>query len=259
MRLSPSSRPAAAVAAVSVAAALAAAVPPASGQDPVYKRYTPSCAPPGGIVNVAHDFSSIPNKAYETGGTVLWPEVWKGLDGVVETDYAKRFEPARVAFGYREDPFIRGSWIPEFRQPLAMPAPEEFEGLPIVDYQTFIQPYGKDGTEYTNDAHSTIYPDFGPRLYLADKKVKAIRHARTFYMVRGFRKSTTYAHVISSRGKVFRHQRLRPASGDDTCGRTFGELKLHGIKPGTFKVVVNKSRTSKSAAGGASRTIRVTR
>ena len=243
------------LAAIAPIVALAIAAPPASA---VLRDYAPSCAPPKGIVNVAHDFSSHPDKNIHSGGTNVLAEVWIG-DDIKPVEPPNYFEPAgRVEVTYSEDPFLPKHYIPHFRQAVPMPVPEKIGGHPVVDYLAYITPYGKDGTAYSNaDTHGTIYPDFGPRIYLAKTKVKAGRTARVTAMMRGFRDKVMYVHIVSSSGKVLRHVKAGRGEGDDTCGRRVTSVSLKGAKPGQWKLIVNTSRTSKS--GGAKASIRLTR
>lgn len=226
--------------------------------------FTPACVTPGAMTSEMVTYPPTSSMNVTKGETVLVPIVAIGA----RLDPTSRPEGPRLLQGlapmsYEPHPTLPGAFSRTFTQAIAVPTTLTYGGAPVVGYVTYVNQHNDDKSAFfgNSDSQGTLGIDL-KRVILGAKTLRVragFDSARLSIVVTGFRRARTYAHIVSATGRPLRDVPLGVAQGGIPCGVMRSEILFDGATPGTWKVIVNTKARSRSIAGGAVSSIRVTR
>jgi hypothetical protein len=226
--------------------------------------FTLGCVKPGASTSeTINDYPPSANQSVTKGETVLVPSIVRGA----KLDSAALPKSAELPQGlgpmtYTPDA-IPGLYKRTFMQRIKLPATVAYAGGQAVGYITFVNQYNDDKSTYFGNDNSAGYIGIDLKRVIIGAKTLRVRKdsgdVRLAIVATGFRKSQTYAHIVSASGRLLRHVKLSRSASANPCGDARDQILFNGATTGTWKVIVNTSRTSRATAGGAVGTIRVTR
>jgi hypothetical protein len=250
-----------ALAVIAVAVSASAAAPTGVARA---SAFTPDCVKPGASTSeTINNYSPSANQIVTKGETVLVPIIVRGakLDSV-ELPKSAELPQGLGPMTYTPDA-IPGLYKRSFMQRITLPTTVAYAGGQAVGYSTFVNQYNDDKSTYFGNNNSSGYIGIDLKRVIIGAKTLRVRKdfgdARLAIIATGFRKSQTYAHIVSSRGRLLRHVKLSRSASGNPCGDGRDDILFNAATPGTWKVIVNTSRTSRATAGGAVGTIRITR
>jgi hypothetical protein len=252
----------------SVALAMSAVAVSASTGVARASIFTPDCVKPGASTTEMITYPGpSANRIVTKGETVLVPSIRRGAQlhppsaGLPKSAWLPQ-GLGPMTYTPDTDPGFSGQYKRSFMQKITLPSTVAYAGGQAIGYTTFVNQYSDDNTYFgNNDSAGFIGIDL-KRVIIGAKTLrvrKGFGDARLTILTTGFRTSQTYAHIVSSSGRLLRHVKVVGFEGLDPCGDRGGEILFNGATPGPWKVIVNTSKTSRATTGGAVGTIRVTR
>lgn len=245
---------------VPVLAALGAVALAPSSASAVGVALAPTCVKPGAVTTVTATYSSVgpSQQSRQQGRTVIVPSVYAatGSAGGLKQQFAQTspFAP----FTYTPSSTLPGTFDPSFTQQVMLPTATSYIGLPVLSYNTRVEAFDASGmTSFGFDGRTATIEVDVPRVIPSGTRVR--RNTSINVLAVGYgagRKG--YIHVVGPGNKRLRRVEV-PSSPAPGCGRRLVQVSFRGAKPGSFRLVLNTSRTSRSSVGGAAVKVRVTR
>lgn len=235
----------------------------ASGAGARASSFIPDCVRPGATTSQTIDYGQSANQVVAKGETVLVPSIVRGgrLDSLSlpkSSELPQGLAPMTYTPGAMPGLFDR-----TFAQAVTVPTTLSYAGGVAVGYVTFVNQYGEDRSTFFGNSGSAGFVGIDLKRVIIGARTLRVRKSlgdvRLAIDVTGFRRAQTYAHIVSAKGRLLRHVKLSRAASGNTCGDRRDEILFNGATPGTWTVVVNTSRNSRSATRGAVGTIKVTR
>lgn len=229
--------------------------------------FTPDCVKPGASTSEMITYGPSANRVITKGQTVLVPSIRRGAQlyppsaGLPKSAWLPQ-ALGPMTYTPDTDPGFSGQYKRSFRQRITLPTRVAYAGGQAIGYTTFVNQYSDDNTYFGNNDSAGLIGIDVKRVIIGAKTLrvrKGFGDARLTILTTGFRKSQTYAHLVSPSGRLLRNVKVVGFEGLDPCGDRGGEILFNGATPGTWKVIVNTSKTSRARTGGAVGTIRVTR
>ncbi|MTD43629.1 hypothetical protein GKE82_04745 [Conexibacter sp. W3-3-2] len=238
----------------------ALALLPAAAPAAIGVRAAPSCVKPGAITTITAQYGPVgpTQQTRQQARTIIVPNVYaaSGTSGGLRPANAVTFPFAPVT--YAPSATFPGGFDPSFTQQVQLPAATSYGKLPVLSYDTRVEAFDAAGTtSYGFDGRTTTIEVDVPRVIPTSTRVRQGESVSVLAVGYGaLRKG--YLHVVGSNGKRLRRVEV-PSSPAGSCGRRLVFVSFKGARRGSYRIVLNTSPTSRSAAGGASTTVRVTR
>lgn len=231
-----------------------------SGASAVGLTTTPKCVKPGAITTVLMDYSPVgpSQQSRQQARTIIEPNVYAatGSGGGLKPKAAVTFPFAPVT--YAPSSALPGTLEPSFTQQVQLPTALSYDGLPVLSYYTRVEAYDASGTvSYGFDGRTADIEVDVPRVIPSATKVRRGGSMNVLAVGYGAGRKG-YVHVVGPKNKRLRRVEV-PSSPAPGCGRRLVQVSFKKAQPGSYKLVLNTSATSRSAAGGASAKVRVTR
>ncbi len=220
----------------------------------------PKCVKPGALTTVTMEYSPVgpSQQTRQLGRTIMVPNVYKatGKGGGLKERYAvtSPFAPITYAPSTR----LPGTLDPRFTQQVQLPSATTYDKLPVLSYSTRVEAYDASGTTFYGFDGRTIDIEVDvPRVLPSGTRVRRGGSLNVLAVGYGAGRKG-YTHVVGPQNKRLRRVEV-PSSRAGSCGRRLVSVSFRGAKPATYRLVLNTSRTSRSAKGGASAKVKVTR
>jgi hypothetical protein len=221
---------------------------------------TPKCVKPGAVTTVAMEYSPVGpgQQTRQLGRTIIVPNVYKatGGGGGLKEKYAITSPFAPIT--YAPSASLPGTLDPRFAQQVMLPTATTYDKLPVLSYSTRVEAYDASGaTSYGFEGRTTDIEVDVPRVLPSGTRVRRGGSLNVLAVGYGAARKG-YIHVVGPGNKRLRRVEV-PSSRAGSCGRRLVSVSFRGAKPATYRLVLNTSRTSRSAKGGAAAKVRVTR
>lgn len=220
----------------------------------------PKCVKPGAVTTVTMEYSPVgpSQQSRQQGRTVIVPNVYaaNGSTGGLKQKFAVTSPFAPIT--YTPSSKLPGTLDPTFTQQVGLPTALSYDKLPVLSYSTRVEAFDASGTTFFGDDGRTADIEVDvPRVIPNGTRARRGQSLNVLAVGYGAGRKG-YIHVVGSNNKRLRRVEV-PSSPAGSCGRRLVQVSFRGAKTGTFRLVLNTSRTSRSSVGGAAVKVLVTR